>query len=150
MEIYLKKINHSLVPADDEAANFVFNLSDGETYKADVVKPRNLKFHRKFFALLNYAFDHFDIDVEYKGQKIEKNFDRFREDIQILAGYGEPTYTINGDVRFKSKSISFGSMPESEFEDLYSAVINVILRKILTGYTRADLDSVVENVLRFS
>jgi hypothetical protein len=40
-------------------------------------------------------------------------------------------------------------MGDEEFNDLYNKSVNVILQKVLTNYTRADLDEVVEQVLRF-
>jgi len=150
MKLHLKKIDNYLIPDDQESAAYLFQCKQGSVLAADVKKPRNYEFHKKYFSLLNYAYDCFEIDVEYKGQKIEKNFDRFREDIQILAGYGEPTYNLKGEVRYKSKSISFGSMSEVDFDKLYSNVINVILKHIFKNYTRDDLERVVEDVLRYA
>jgi len=150
MELYLKKIDNYMIPDDQESAAYLFQVKNGTVLRGDFKKPRNYEFHKKYFSLLNYAYDCFEIDVEYKGEKVEKNFDRFREDIQILAGYGEPTYNLNGEVRYKSKSISFGSMSDPDFEKLYSSVINVILKRIFKNYTRDDLEKVVEDVLRYA
>jgi len=150
MEIHLKKVNQSLVPEDQEAAEFILHLKQGAAVKAKISQPRNYGHHKKYFSLLNYAFDCFEPDVEYKGEKIEKNFDRFREDIQILAGYGIPTVNINGEVRYISRSISFGSMKQDDFDKLYSNVINVILKKVLANHSREDLDRVVSEVLNYA
>jgi len=101
--------------------------------------------------LLDHAFDAFEqIEVEYKGVVVAKEKKKFRKDVQIMAGYGYPVVNINGEVRWESKSISFGKMEDDEFEKLYSAVLNVILQKVLTTYTRDDLDRVVEQILNFS
>ena len=112
--------------------------------------PGTYKFHRKFFALLDVAFDAWEPSpVEYKGQVIEKNRQRFRKDLIILAGFGEPIFNIKGEVRYEAKSISFAKMNSEDFESLYSKVIDVILRRILTNYTRDDLDQIVQKVLNF-
>ena len=41
-------------------------------------------------------------------------------------------------------------MDEIEFETLYSATIDVILSRILTKYTRQDLDNVINQLLAFT
>ena len=47
-----------------------------------------------------------------------------------------------------AKSISFGRMEEPEFEKLYSAVVNVLLARVLTTYeNREQLDAVVDQIL---
>ena len=88
-------------------------------------------------------------NTEYKGVKIEKNLDRFRRDLLIMAGYGYPVVNIKGDVRFEAKSMSFGSMDQEEFETLYNRVIDVILSKVLSNYTRDDIDKQVNRILGF-
>jgi hypothetical protein len=99
---------------------------------------------------LNVGFDYWTPEAEYKGRVVEKNMDRFREEVTILAGYYDVVASLGGSVRLKAKSIAFANMEEDEFERLYSAVINVILQKVLTTWTREDLDDVVDQVLRFA
>jgi hypothetical protein len=148
--IYLKKNSNGLSLADEEAEDLISKIAFGSVLKCNISIPRNYEFHKKYFALLDVAFDAWEPGEQtYKDQIVQKNKERFRKDIQILAGYGYPIININGDVRFESKSISFGSMEQPEFEKLYSAVINVILAKVLTNYTRKDLDEVVKKVLNF-
>jgi len=150
MKLFLKYMNGSLHASDEEAANYLFQIKQGTVLSCEVKKPRNYEFHQKYFALLNLAYDSWNPEVEYKGEIIQKNFDTFRENIQILAGYGDLTFNLNGEPRYRSKSISFGSMSHEDFEKLYSSVINVILQKVLHSYSEDDLERVVEEVLRFS
>lgn len=151
-ELYLTKTAAgALAPADQQSTECIAKLKLGTTVAATVRQPRNVRFHRKFWALLNVAYDAWEpVGKEYKGQPVQKNFEQFRRDVTILAGYYESTYTLKGEVRLVPKSISFASMDEDEFGKLYSAIIDVILSRILTNYTKDDLDNVVENVLRFS
>jgi predicted amidohydrolase len=51
--------------------------------------------------------------------------------------------------RGSAKSINFGSMGQEEFDGLYSSVIDVVPARILTNYTRDDIDSVVNQILGF-
>jgi hypothetical protein len=148
--ILTKTAGGALAPANQQAVEYMAKLKTGATVTATVKRQRNPAFHRKMFALLNFAFDAWEPAAkEYKGQPVQKNFEQFRRDVTILAGYYETSYNLKGEVRLTPKSISFGSMDEDEFGQLYSAIINVILSRILTKYTRDDLDTVVENLLRF-
>lgn len=152
MELILTKApNGSLMPVDQHSIDELAKLKIGQGVRVQLTRMRNYAFHRKFFALLNIAFDAWEPTAkEYKGQPVAKNFERFREDVTILAGYYTSSVNLRGDVRLSAKSISFSSMDQGEFEKLYSAVIDVVLQRILANYTRDDLDNVVEQVLRFS
>lgn len=139
-----------LMPADPGATEFIEQLKLGIGVRAKITKVRNIGFHRKFFALLQIGFEAWETPQgEYAGMKIEKEFERFRKDVTILAGFYTPVYNMKGEVRLEAKSISFGSMEQDEFENVYSAVANVLLRKVLTKYTREDLDAVVERIMGF-
>lgn len=149
--VLMKAAGGVLVPADQQAADYIAKLKMGTAVTATVRRQRNPKFHRKFFALLNFAFDAWEpAGNTYKGQQVGKNFDQFRNDVVVLAGHYEMAVTLKGDTRLTAKSISFGSMGEDEFEELYGSTINVVLQRILTNYTREDLDHVINQLLAFA
>jgi hypothetical protein len=139
-----------LVPIDPQAAEYIAKLKTGAAVRAMVKLQRNPAHHRKFFALLNLAFDHWEPAANtYKGQVVGKNFDQFRNDITVLAGYYEMAVNLRGETRLTAKSISFASMDQAEFDQLYNAVVNVILKHVLMNYTRDDLDAVMDQLLGF-
>lgn len=128
----------------------LFNLEVGELVEVDFVVPRNPLFHRKFFALLNVGFDAWQPTLTHEGKTVEKDFDQFREDVTILAGHYIQTWTLDGEMRLRAKSISFRSMDQDEFEKVYSSVADVMLSRVLTTYRdRQELDNVVDRVMRF-
>lgn len=151
-DIYLTKTpTGALVPADSDSAEYLKKHKVGQGFKAKITRARNVMFHRKFFALLNYGFDTWKpLEAVYHGQIAEKNFKQFREDITILAGYFERFVRMDGSVQLRAKSISFANMDEDEFESLYSAVIDVLLKRIFINQTRGDVENVVNNILAFS
>ena len=98
----------------------VINFDPGEISFLKFIIPRNGKFHRKFFALMNVGYDCWEPKRKhksYKGIPIEKNRDQFREDITILAGFYEQTFNLKGEMRMRAKSISFASMEDDEFSE---------------------------------
>ncbi len=130
------------------------NFDPGEITFLQFIVPRNGKFHRKFFALMNVGFEMWEPKRKrksYKGMPIEKNFDQFREDITILAGFYEQTFNLKGEMKLRAKSISFANMEEDEFSILYESVLTVILNNVCTNYkNRNELNLVVEKILGFA
>lgn len=148
--VLMKTPGGALVPADPQASEYIAKLKMGAPVKAEVKRMRNYQFHKKLFALLNFAFDNWEpTEATYKGQVAQKNFDQFRNDVTCLAGFGETTITLKGEVRVVAKSISFGSMSQDDFDALYNAVLNVILVKVLQNYDRDQLDAVLERLADF-
>ena len=147
MDFLATKINHALYPADDEAHEALKKIKAGETVRLSMVRPRNLQFHRKWWALVNLAFDYWEPDPE--NQVGEKNLDRFRKDIIILAGFYERYVRLDGSTRIEPKSISFAKMSEDEFADLYNKTIDVIIKYALSSYTGDMLRSIVDQVEEF-
>jgi len=133
-EIYLiKGLNSKFTPAFDSDLELAKQLKVGEAYKFAFSKPRNYKFHKKFFALLNLV---------YNNQENYTNFEDLREDLTILAGYSEQKINyFTGEVTLKAKSISFASMDEVEFGKLYSAMLDTIIR--VTGWEGSHLEEMV-------
>ena len=127
----------------------------GDAIRCKVSKMRNPQFHRKYFALLNYAFDHWEPDenpTESLGLAVppEKNFKRFRKDVTISCGYYDLVYDIKGNIHANAKSISFGKMDEHEFSELYEKTISFLIRNVIRNHTREDLDAVVDHILGFA
>jgi hypothetical protein len=148
--VLMKTPNGALVPADPQATEYIAKLKLGAPVKAEVKRVRNYQFHKKLFALYDFAFDNWTpTEATYKGQVVEKNREQFRGDLTVLAGHYITTVTLKGEVRLIPKSISFANMEQDEFDDLYNATVNVVLKRILTNYTRDDLDAVIDRLMGF-
>src|SRR5688500_12101092 len=112
MEAFFTKLpNDFLMPAGDEDRALLSKIKLGDIVKLKLSRVRNVKFHRKFFALLHFAYEFWDPpvlpdDPEQKWRKHvtpEKNFEQFRKDVTILAGYYQAYYRVNGEVRIEAK-----------------------------------------------
>ena len=152
---FIKTPNNLLMPASYHDQELLKKIKVGQTVKLKYTQVRNYAFHKKYFALLNLAFDYWEPIVNVKecrkafAVNPEKNFDRFRKDIIILAGFYEASYRLNGEVRLEAKSISFHSMSEDEFEELYTKTIDVIIKHVLKNYTDEMLRSVLDQIEAF-
>jgi hypothetical protein len=149
------KTNAGLVPANDESRQWYGKVKLGKTVRGAFVQPRNPVFHAKFFALLNVAFEYFvetAPPLEYKGETIAPDFERFRKDVTILAGKFHFVPTIKGDVRAEADSISFANMSEDQFQALYGKVLDVLLKRVLTGpqWDKDKVNETVEAIVNFA
>ena len=151
MKAFLRKLPGGIMRPDDESSmEALKTIAVGAVISVEWKHPRNYKFLRKFFAMLKVGYDAWEpAEQEYKGLPVQKNFDRFREDVTIAAGFGEVVLNIRGEARARAKSIAFGSMSQEEFDKLYNAAADVLLQKILKTYTKDDLESVVNEIIGF-
>lgn len=90
-----------------------------EPIEYEFKKMRNVRFHRKFFALLN---------IVYENQEVYNSLDHMRKDLTISAGYYDTRYNFDGLEITEAKSISFGSMDENEFSEFYNRIVDVIVK----------------------
>lgn len=132
-EAFVKRKLSSLVPIDGISEEAIRQIPSGEIVRIKWSRARNPQFHRKYFALLKASFelqDHFD------------NIETFRFWLTLKSGYFDAIVTPNGKTIFKPKSISFASMGQDEFEELYQRTIDVIIKEF--GVTREDVERVLD------
>lgn len=150
MKIFLTKLNGGLYPANEEAEEYLKKIPLHDWVTADIVRPRNIGFHRKWFALLHVGFEAWEPEEKtFRNMPVQKQFERFRKDVTIAAGYYDPVVNLKGEVRAEAKSISFGSMSEDDFEKLYSNTINVLLQYVLKNYHEDEVRELVDYILSF-
>lgn len=144
------KTQTGLVPFDPDTQERYNKRKIGAVIEVDEKGVRNPLFHRKYFALINFAYEYWEPKTTHeKYGEIEKNFDRYRNDLTILAGYWKRVTRLNGDVRVEPQSISFAKMEQEEFEKLYSKTIDVILKYIFIGMEEDELNDLVNKTLEF-
>lgn len=123
MKLQLLNTPQGLKPCYDEDYDAKKKLKLGEIYTAEIRLPRNLDFHRKFFALVNAGFAF----LPEKAQDGFRSVEGFRSYLIVAAGF----YDVYYNPRLREfvevpKSIKFSSMDNAEFEELYEKVKDVI------------------------
>lgn len=151
----IKQPGCKLVPANDVDYEIINKIRNGQLCLAKIVQPRNPKFHRRFFALLNFGYEYWNPEpIEIDGQVIEaeKNFERFRKDILIVSGFRTMVVNIKNEVRYEAESISFANMDETRFNEVYQLVFNTIWRLVLSkvsGMTEEIVENTMNQLLAF-
>ena len=136
MELYLTKtLGGVLKPSYDSDYDKLKKLKVGQEYKCKVSQPRNGKFLRKYFALINLV---------YSNQERYDNSEDLRHDLTIASGYYRMSVDLQGNEVKKAKSISFAKMTEFEFGELYSATLDAIVK-----YFSFDRDAMIEEIEQY-
>lgn len=111
-------------PATDEDMEKALKIKKGEVLECTVKTYRNYAFLRKFWQLINIAFEFL---TPQQQEFFHNSKDGFRCTLEVAAGYYDEFYdkTRRSWVQ-KPKSIAFDKMDEAEFSKLYEAVVNEI------------------------
>ncbi|MGL4338310.1 MAG: DUF1367 family protein [Turicibacter sp.] len=133
--VLVKTLSGSIIPAYDDDKEKLKRFKAGEPFMAEVTKPRNLRFHRKAFALFSMVF---------QNQEVYHNLDDLRYDLTIEAGYFNESVNIHGEVIKRAKSISFAQMDDTQFAEYYEAVIKTIVK-----YFHFDRQDILDNIEDF-
>lgn len=158
MDLLFQKGQSALIPACEEAAEWLRKKKLGTTILVEPRELRNGAFHRKWFALMKLAYDYWSeaaATVEYQGQPVLPDFERFRKDVTILSGFYRPVVNLKGEVRLEAESLKWASMTEERFGKLFDATIQTLLQRVFNGrvckeWSEAELRSVVDQVLEFA
>jgi hypothetical protein len=158
MELIFQKGSTGLVPACEEATQWLSKKKLGATILVEPREMRNGAYFRKWWALVKLGYDYWSeipATIEYRGQQVLPEFDRFRKDVTILAGFYHPVVNLKGEVRIEAESLKWASMSEDTFGKLYNATINVLLAKVFNGrvckqWTAQQLRDVAAQVLEFA
>jgi hypothetical protein len=147
-----------MIPADEQTREWLAKKKLGATIQANASEMRNGAFFRKWWSLINLAYDYWKDDaetVEYKGERVQPNFDRFRKDVTIAAGFFDPVVNLKGELRLEPESLKWSQMDEERFTKLYDATIQVLLQRVFNGkvcrtMSEDELRSVAEQITEYA
>ena len=139
MKFFLCKHNNHFLPATDDDEKKASKIGAGEIIKVTCTNQRNVRFHRKFFALIKIAWDNLP-------EKFDGYFgtpEDLRRELIILAGFYKEHKDFYGNVIKTPESMAFDKMDQEKFEQLYDKVLDLVCR--LIGVERNDI---VEQIIQ--
>lgn len=175
-DLALVKTSHGLVPATEADSEVLAKWKLGQVIHGSFTKMRNAGFHRRFFKLLDLAFEYFEpvgglvtrqelrgihglarffekasgkpgqlseavaayiaeLEAEriLKFPAVDKSREAFRDWVTVEAGHFTLVQTPDG-IRRERKSISWASMDETAFKELYRDVFAACWRLVLSSH----------------
>lgn len=146
MDIYCRVTGTGFVPLDEIDWEQKQRLKIDTDVKCTITQPRNIKFHRKFFALLTITFA--NLPEEMQQALHITSVESLLAAIKIDLGYFD-TVEVKGREIARLRSISFAKMSESDFEHFYNLTITDILNNYLRGTDRAALEEEVKQFIGY-
>lgn len=116
MKISLSKTINGLIPTDAKAIEVYNKIPLGKEILVDYKKSRNVRFHRKLFALIKIIFEN---QEHYNDENNILNY------IKLKTGHFDTLVTHAGDVAYIPKSIAFENMDDLEFEKFYNKTVDI-------------------------
>lgn len=124
--------------ASDEDYEKKRTLRKGTVVQCTIREFRNYKFLRKYFSLINCAWEFL---TEPQRAFFKENVDTFRKTVEISAGHYEPVYSVARQTWLEtSKSIAFDKLTESEFEQLYNRVKDVLFQTFIPETSKQEFE----------
>lgn len=144
MDLFCTNTSRGLVPNYDSDFDEKKKLKIGVTYKVKVTKARNYDFHKKYFALINCAWEYQNEGVQ---NHFKNNVDLFRKTVEIAAGHCDQVYSISlSDWVDIPKSISFEKLDQIGFQELYDRVKDVLFSIFLKNISEEEF---MKNLVNF-
>lgn len=143
MKIYCKVTQQGLLPLYGSDYDEHKRLKEGDEVLVEIKRARNVKFHKKYFALLRLTLDNLSDQV------IEQYCLYAPEDLNKLVKYflGYADLIKVGELQYlQERSIAFDKMSESEFETFYKRASQLIAHTFLGGVTDEEIQG---NIHRF-
>lgn len=131
----IKQLNNTFKIAYNSDYETAKKIALNEPIEFEFTKKRNVKFHRKFFALLNLVFEN---------QEQYNNIEHLRKDLTISAGYYDLRHNFQGVEIVEPKSISFAKMDELEFIEFYNRIIDVVVKWLGIGK-----EEIIDNIEQY-
>jgi len=135
MELFCRNTISGLMPLYPADFDVKRKLKLGQDYRVEVTNPRNIGFHRKFFAMINIGHENTSLDMP---------FETYRKYMIMKAGFFKAYTTPKGNY-YEPDSISFASMSQDQFEDVYSRILDKIIEDI--GATKEDIENQLINFM---
>lgn len=121
-----------LFPTDADSEELIKSLSPEENFNVALHADRNLKMHRAYFGLLNFVWDNLPEKFQRKCPK--QHFYKFLKEMQ-----GRFEVIQVGKTKVKTyESLSFGSMGQKRFHEIFSEDVDFIIREILPALEMED------------
>lgn len=123
----LVKTSMGLSPYTDEDVIELRRVGIGDILQAKALDQRNVQHHRKFFALIRVVYDNMpeQFDSHFPTQ------DDLRHELIKRAGFYKEYIDLKGKKQYRAESISFDSMGQKRFDDLYNRVLDVVVQWFL-------------------
>lgn len=136
MKIVMQKRSGALYPSDETSQSYFNKIASCKNIFVRIQTPRNIKHHRKLFALLKLVVDNTEC---FESTKVLLNY------IKLNIGYCEihkikiPNLDIDTYIQYP-KSMDFSTMKQEDFNIFYDKAVDFIIKNIIQNITKEEIE----------
>lgn len=129
MKIILRKQKSMLAATDDTSREVLAKIKDGQEVTAEIKRPRRIRHHRLFFAILKFVVEHTDLE----------SIETAKSALKVATGEVDPIIdAMTGKTFFILRSIAWEAKGQDEFEDFFNRAVEVITTRWMPPGTTAE------------
>jgi hypothetical protein len=137
--MYLKRVLSGFVPADEMSIETAKRYTVGETFRAEVVKPRSRKTLGRYWVLCQMILDN---------TEMFRSKEQVSDYLKIRTGHSTPIVAAKtGEIFQVANSIDFDTLDETQFQDFWSRACDVVVEDLLPGITESELNYEVQKIV---
>lgn len=122
------------IPATDKDKEKLAKVGIGEVYRCETISQRNYKLLQKYWVLMDFGFE--NAPEKYNGAWA--TVEDFEDEVLKAIGWRTASKNFKGETVYKSKSISYDSVPDDNvFQEIYERCVDFMARFL--GIDRPDL-----------
>jgi len=131
VKVALARTLSGWAPGDDEAIRVSRRWEPGEIAIVDLKKSRVYKSLKRYQALLTLVFEN---------SRQFKSRDQVHQYLKIRAGHATRIESASGEAFFVADSIDYDTLDETEFQEVWRRVIDVVCEDVLPGVTESQIE----------
>ncbi len=139
MKAFLIRTPSGFKPAFDSDYEVLKKVKYNDPIEVTWKQPRNYQNHKRYWAMLACTIDNMSEDIPDRYQ----NTEYLRKELMIATGYCDWRESLSGKEYPIAQSMSFGSMDENKFQEVYRNHANYLLKYFLKDW---DYDMFEENM----
>lgn len=130
MRLWLAKVSRNgkagLIPADNPSASLLARLEDGECAQFDMIRPRDPRMFRRWWAICALIGDN---------QEPRRDKKSVCNELKILAGHYDVLHIADTEYEVRTpKSIAFDKLSPEEWAELYPSLEKAGIEKYGAEY----------------
>lgn len=133
----MRKHFSALRPCNADAEELLKKLKDGLEYSVEVKRPRNLKWHKKYWLACRIIAENMP----------DATKEAVSDYIKIQTGHVH-TVKVRGEFYKFPKSISFASMDATEWEAFWERAVKVMCEELIAGLDSDELEKELFELLQ--
>ena len=141
----------ALLPADAVQADALGSMDPRGVLCVTITQERVHVAHRRLFALFGYLYDLWEPEAQTEdGVPVQMSRNAFQHNLTIAAGHFVQVFRPDGSFTLEPRSLAYDVMDQTEFDDLFSRVIDVAIRTMpaLRGWDRERVEREVGKLIR--